>query len=394
MTSMTSMTSIKKPRLYLLSLSIALLGSASTILVTANNSPTTSAATPQQEKPSTALATFAGGCFWCMEKPFEGIEGVKSVISGYIGGHKENPRYEEVSSGSTGHTEAVQISFDPAKLSYETLLEIYWRQFDPTDAGGSFVDRGNQYRSGIFYYDDTQRQLAEASKTKLGQSGLYESPIVTEITPAGRFYPAEDYHQDYYKNNPVRYQYYRYRSGRDQYIEKITAKAATLNLGNKPQSVKTSMENSDPKAFKKPSADQLKQQLTALQYEVTQEEGTERPFKNEYWDQHEAGIYVDIVSGEALFSSTDKFDSGTGWPSFTKPIQSSAVKEKEDGAFFMKRVEVRSLLANSHLGHVFKDGPAPTGLRYCINSASLRFIPKAELEAKGYAEFTPLFDKK
>lgn len=176
---------------------------------------TTEAAEPKYE-----FATFAGGCFWCMEPPFEKLDGVIDVISGYTGGQKVNPTYQEVSAGTTGHAEAIQVKYDPAKVSYQKLLDTFWRQIDPTDAGGSFVDRGLQYRSGIFFHTEEQRRLAEQSKADLAKSGRFASPIVTEIVKAGVFYPAEEYHQDYAKKNPIRYKYYRYNSGRDQFIKK------------------------------------------------------------------------------------------------------------------------------------------------------------------------------
>jgi peptide methionine sulfoxide reductase msrA/msrB len=328
-------------------------------------------------------ATFAGGCFWCMEPPFEKLEGVKEVISGYTGGHKPDPTYEEVSAGGTGHAEAIQVLYDPSKVRYADLLEVFWRQIDPTDSGGQFVDRGKQYRSAIFYHNEEQKRLAEKSRDDIGKSGRYNKPIITEILPASEFYRAEEYHQDYYNKNPIRYKFYRFNSGRDQYLKTI--------WGEKREVQK--MENPDKK-FAKPSKEELKKKLTPLQYEVTQKEGTEKPFKNEYWDNKKEGIYVDIVSGEPLFSSLDKYDSGTGWPSFTKPLEPNNIVEKEDRGLFTKRTEVRSKLGDSHLGHVFPDGPAPTGLRYCMNSAALRFIPLENFEKEGYGQYRKLFEKK
>lgn len=346
------------------------------------------------ETSSQATAHFAGGCFWCTESDLEKINGVTEVISGYSGGDQANPTYEQVSAGETNHIESVKVTYNPKVIDYKTLLQKFILTIDVTDPKGQFVDKGPQYISAVFYETEEQKKIIEEVLGYVSAKKSFKEPVVTKVLKFKSFYDAEDYHQDYYKKSALKYKFYRAGSGRDRRLKVLwkdfkfentgssSDKATTTNANNKGKKMDSSWDN-----FKKPSKEELKTKLTEMQFKVTQKDGTEPPVENAYNDNKAEGIYVDIVSGEPLFSSRDKYDSGTGWPSFSKPIREKFVKTKRDFKMILPRTEVRSVYADSHLGHVFKDGPEPTGLRYCMNSASMRFIPKEKMKEEGYEEY-------
>ena len=333
------------------------------------------------------VAYFAGGCFWCVESDFEKLDGVSDAVSGYMGGTLDNPSYNEVSRGESGHREIVKVTYNANKVTYRSLVLTLLKHSDPTDPGGSFFDRGYHYSSAILYSNNYEKNTAEKVISELEEAGVYNKPIVTIIEPASVFWIAADYHQDYYKKNPLRYNHYRKGSGRDAFTESV------WGSGEFDEAFRIEMvSTSEWEDFIKPSKEELKKSLTAIQYEITQKEGTEQPFNNEYWNNHEEGIYVDIVSGEPLFSSTDKFDSGTGWPSFLRPIDYAFVTEHQDYKLLIPRTEIRSKYADSHLGHIILDGPLENNkVRYCMNSASLRFVPVEALVDEGLEDFLYLF---
>lgn len=347
---------------------------------------------------------FAGGCFWCTESEFNKSLGIISAISGYADSEKENPTYAEVSSGEVVAREAVEVIYNPNLISFDALLEKYWTHIDPSDIDGSFADRGYQYTSAIYYITEEQRVSSENTKSKIEE--IKKIKVATKILPFNNFYPAEEYHQDYKDKNPLRYNGYREGSGRNSYIRlhwqdgSTTTKAIFSNSENKLETEINNKNNmqDENKIISKPwlnftpeiKIEKLKT-LNSLQREVTQDEGTERAFDNEYNDNKEVGIYVDIVSGEPLFLSKDKYDSGTGWPSFVKPVDEYAVTLHTDDGFFSERTEVKSKVASSHLGHVFDDGPSDRGgQRYCMNSASLRLVELDNMEKEGYGEYISL----
>lgn len=353
---------------------------------------------------------FAGGCFWGTEHFLKQIRGVESTQAGYANGMVKNPTYEQVCSGKTGAAETVKVTYDPAIVPLDLLLELFFKTIDPTSLNKQGNDRGTQYRTGVYYTAEADRPLIEAAVRKLAEQ--YSKPLVVEVKPILNFYPAETYHQDYLDKHPGGYCHIspalfdlakranadtaffaggsaagtRDRSVSDQTVSVPVVpivSAASVGAAGDTAGVAT--------GYRKPDDATLRSRLTPEQYAVTQKNATEPPFRNPYWNEHREGIYVDITTGEPLFVSTDKFDSGCGWPSFSRPIDKSLIREKADTSHGMRRVEVRSQTGDAHLGHVFTDGPADKGgLRYCINSASLRFIPKEKMQEEGYGAYLHL----
>lgn len=328
------------------------------------------------------VATFAGGCFWCLEADILHLPGVLSVTSGYTGGEVQDPGYDEVCEGGTGHFEAVELRFDPDLVDYRALVDWFWRRIDPTNADGQFCDHGSQYHTAIFYHGADQEREARASLQALTDAQSLGKPVVTEILPAELFYPAEEHHQQYGKKNPRRYTLYRMGCGRDATLGRLWgSQVADPLFGYVPRLPRRT-----------PPEAELRGLLSPLAYRVAREDGTEPAFENAYHAEHRPGLYVDAVSGAPLFASLHKYDSGTGWPSFTRPLMPGNIVTRADKKLLLPRTEVRSWHSGSHLGHVFDDGPREAGgLRYCLNSASLRFIPAGELAECGYPRYAGLF---
>ncbi len=332
------------------------------------------------------VITLAGGCFWCTEAYFQEEKGIIAAVSGYTGGSEQDALYLKVANGTTSHRESVQIIYDSNIISLEQILDIYWAHIDPTDTEGQFADKGFQYTTAIFYHTEEQKNVALDSKKRLESSGLFDKSIATEVLPFSNFFNAEEYHQDYYKKASDYYERYKKGSGRAGFIEETWAKDAAIEFLKSEQV--TSIDK-DYNYTEEEIAELLKN-LDPLAYHVVAENGTESPFNNKYWDNKAEGVYVDIVTKKPLFSSTHKYDSGTGWPSFWRTIDDDSVTLHKDNSLSITRTEVRS--DAGHLGHLFDDGPvAEGGRRFCTNSASLLFVPKEEMKNQGYEKYLYLF---
>lgn len=321
----------------------------------------------ERKDKNTKVIYFAGGCFWGTEHFFQQVRGVVHTEVGYANGNTKKPTYKEVTTGTTGFAEAVKVTYDPKEIDFELLLDLFLQTIDPTTLNRQGNDVGTQYRSGIYYVDKEDQFIITQKINELAKQ--YTKEIVVEVEPLRNFYDAETYHQKYLDKNPGGY---------------CHIGADLFELARKANPKKKQV-------YQRQEKEVLKQTLSPIQYEVTQKNGTERAYSNELWKEFREGIYVDITTGEPLFISTDKYDAGCGWPSFTKPIDTKLIEEKEDNTHGMQRTEVRSATGDAHLGHVFNDGPKDKGgLRYCINGASLRFIPKEEMKAQGYENYLPL----
>ncbi|MDQ3076248.1 MAG: peptide-methionine (S)-S-oxide reductase MsrA [bacterium] len=338
--------------------------------------------------------TLAGGCFWCTEAYFQEEEGIIDAVSGYAGGEASNASYLSVAKGTTKHREAVQITYDPNIISTEKVLDIYWSHIDPTNIEGQFADKGFQYTTAIFYQNEEQEMVARDAKMRLEKSGVFAKPIATEIVPFSAFFKAEEYHQDYYKKSSAHYERYKKGSGRAGFVEETWAKDAAIKFLQSEQTevIKKETSKRDDYNYTDEEIAEMLKNLDPLAYHVVAEGGTESPFNNAYWDNKADGIYVDKVTGKPLFSSTHKYDSGTGWPSFWRTIDDDSVTMHEDNSLSTTRTEIRS--DAGHVGHVFENGPvAEGGRRFCTNSASLKFVPKTEMAKEGYEEYLYLFKK-